>query len=229
LLPLAPGALLLARREVARDRAAGTIEVELAGLPRARGEAVAAELARLAIVPARVALAGADGEPVHDFLPALRGAGLVAPASRAPAIAWAVVGFLFLLNLGVLVWRDEARVEAFDALVAAQRPAVGLTQRLQRRIARFDGLAAAASARRASEPLARLGAVGTALPPGAFLQRFELDGDTLRLAGYKPAGANLVAALRQNPRFADVRALRSDGVAELPGAQPFDISARVVR
>jgi hypothetical protein len=231
LLPLAPDAVLVARRAVARDRAAGTAEVEIAGLPLSLGSAVAAEIARLGVVPARVGLLGADGEewPGLDFLPAMRARGLVAPGSRQPLLFWAVAAFLFLLNIAVLVWRDEARVEAIQALVDGQRPAVAATQRLQRRIARFDALAAAASARRSREPLALMGRVAAALPEGAYLLRFDVEGDTLRLSGYKPAGANIVAALRADPGLGEVRALRSDSQAERPGAQAFDISARVLR
>ncbi len=230
LLPLAPEAVLVARRIVARDRAAGLIEVEVAALPVALGSAVAGECARLGLQPARVGLAGSDGEelPGFDFLPALRERGLLPPGSRQPLLFWAITAFLFLLNIAVLVWRDEARVEAMQALVDGQRPAVVLTQRLQRRIIRFDALAAAASARRSREPLALLGRVATALPEGAYLLRFDLEGDALRLSGYKPSGANIVAALRADPGLAEVRALRSDGQAERPGAQPFDVSARVL-
>lgn len=230
LLPLAPDAVLVARRIVARDRATGLVEVEVAALPVPLGSAVAAEIGRLGLVPARVGLAGNDGNevPGFDFLPALRSRGLLPPGSRQPLLFWAITAFLFLLNIAVLVWRDEARVEAMQALVDEQRPAVALTQRLQRRITRFDALAAAASARRSREPLALLGRVATALPEGAFLLRFDLEGDALRLSGYKPPGANIVAALRADPGLAEVRALRSDGQAERPGAQPFDVSARVL-
>lgn len=230
LLPAGPGAMVLARRVVARDSSG--ITVELAALPLATGSAMADTLDRLGVRPARIGLV--DGHdamlPGFDFLPDLRRHGLVPPASRQPALWWTIVGFLVMLTVAVAVWRDAAANDALAALVAEQQPAVTQLQGLQRRISRLDAVAAGAARARDRQPLALIGRVAARLPEGSFLLRFEIDGDRLRLTGYKPPGGNLVQALRADPGLTEVRAVRSDSGADLAdGLQPFDVSARVVR
>ena len=228
LLPLAPEALLAAMRPVGRDAAQGLVTVAVAGLPLARAEPLAAMVARLGIRPARIDVAAGDGGAGYDFLPALRTSGLAPPVSRQPALAWTIVAFLVALTIAIAIWRDAAANDALQALVDAQQPAVGQLQRLQRRMVRLDAIAAGAAAARERQPLALLGRVADRLPPGAFLLRFEVDGDALRLSGYKPPGSNIVQALRADPGFADVRAVRGEAGADLAtGMQSFDVSARV--
>lgn len=232
LVPLPAATVCIAGREIARDRTAGTIEVEVAALPLPRAEALAAALVAAQTVPARITIAAVagGGVPDLDFVPLLRQRGLLPPASQARLLWWTLVGFLFLLNLFVLIWRDQAAVDALQLLVDEQRPTVDATQRVVRRIERFDRLAQQAALRRgAREPLAMLGHVSRLLPEGGFLLRFAWEGDALRLAGYKPRGLNIVQELRQSDRLGDIRNVRNDGLAEIEAGQPFEVSARVVR
>lgn len=228
LLPLAPEALLTAMRPVGRDASQGQLAIAVAGLPLARAEALAATITRLRVLPARVDVAAGEDGAGYDFLPALRARGLLPPASSQPLIAWTIVAFLVALTIAIAVWRDMAANDALQDLVDAQQPAVGQLQRLQRRMARLDAIAGGAAAARNRQPLALLGRVAERLPPGAFLLRFEVDGDALRLSGYKPPGSNVVQALRADPSFVDVRAVRGEAGADLAtGMQSFDVTARV--
>jgi hypothetical protein len=230
LLPVPPAALLLAARVAGEDRAGQSVTVELAALPLATGETLAREFAeRRDGPPARIDHRLQSGAPAGaDFGPAMRASGLLPPASRARARWWIAVGLFLALNLALVVWRDIAAVERLERLVAEQQPAVGIAERLQRRILRLDALATGAAARRgAGEPLALMGEIADRLPPGAWLQRLALEEGVLRLAGYRPREANVVAALRASPSFTDVRNAGATTLAEIPAGQPFEVAVRL--
>lgn len=224
ILPMPAETMIAAARIVARD--AGTMRLAVAGLPRARAEVLAQLIAARALRPVRVFVDHPAGE--IELLPALREAGLLAPRGGAARGWWAAVAFLFLLNVGVLIWRDAARTARLQDLVAAQAPAVGVSRAMTARVRAGQRLALASIRRRAAyDPLGTLARVSAALPAGAWAQRYGWTGDTVKLAGYRPRDANIVAALRRVPGFVEVRNTNTDSVAEVPAGQPFDISARL--
>jgi len=230
LLPLPAVSLVVAACPLARDRTAGTVEVALAALPLGQAEALAAAIAADGIAPAQILIADASGTPAVDidFLGDFRARQLLPPGSRAPAIWWAIVAFLVVLNIAILIWRDQATVDALQGLVDAQRPAVAATRRVEARITARDAEAARAVAQRSDRnPLAMLAQLSRDLPESVFLLKLSWDGDALRLSGYKPRASNIVAALRSNPRLSEVKAVRNEGLAEIPAGQPFDVAARV--
>lgn len=224
ILPLPAETVVVASRVVAR--AGSTAQVAVAALPRERAESLAAAAALAQVVPVDVRLDTDEG-PIA-FLPALRRSGLMIRARGAARGWWAAVAFLFLLNGALLIWRDVARNERLEAVVEGQRPAVAAARRITNRVRSGQRIARVALAKReASDPLWVMGQVATALPPGVWLQRYGWSGESLRLAGYRPRGADVVKSLRAAPGFVEVRNTNADTIAEVPAGQPFDLTARV--
>lgn len=225
IMPMPAETMVVAARIVAREATRMTVRV--AALPRERAIALASATAAAGVIPSRVFLA--DGDDAIEFLPALRASGLMAIRRGAARAWWGAVAFLLLLNIALLVWRDSARTQRLEDLVEAQRPAVAASRTIAARVQNGQRAARVVLARRRSrDPLWLLGQVSTALPPGAWVQRFGWDGETLKLAGYRPRNANVVAALRATPGFVEVRNTSSDTVAEIPAGQPFDVTARII-
>lgn len=228
IMPMPGNAMLIAGRAIDRQPGAKAMTVEVAGLPYDRAVALAAATSAAGILPTRISLRRPDGASVFDFLPAMREAGLIANDRSAAPPWWALVGLLFMANIGLLTWRDSASVERLAELVEAQRPAVSATQRIAQRIQRYDMLARTSIVRREHRnALGLLGVFSSVLPDGAWIQRLTWDGATLRLAGYKSRDVNVVTALRRAPMLSNVRNTTSDAVAEIPAGQPFDVTARI--
>ena len=227
LMPVGPDGALIGARVIERFAETGRMAVELAVLPRAEAEPLIRAIAAAPRAPMRVYVAPpgtrvepGGAEPV-DLLPAMRRAGLVAGDGRKAATAWAIVGFLFALNVGVLVWRDAASVDALTAVVDQQRGAVGVAQRVMGRMRAQDRLVAGAlAARRSREPLAIMGRVAGALPHGSWLRKFSWSGDAIHLSGFHPHGADVAGALRRGG-FAVIR-YGDAGEAPTPLGEPFE-------
>lgn len=227
-LPLPPDAALIASSITGRED--GKLRAEIAALPLPVAEAVAQAIGKEQASPARILLADDKGRPDarFDFLPAMRDAGVIATARGAAAGWWLLVGFLFLLNLALLVWRDVAELNQLQALVDAQQPSVAAAQRIVRQVQQADAVVRRAAARREGrDAIGVLAATSAAMPDGAWIQRYSWEGDGLRLTGYKPRDVNVVATLRRNPFFANVRSAQTDSLAEIAFGQPFEITARI--
>lgn len=228
LLPFADAGAIIAGRIVAPAGAPGRSHAIVAGMPGATARALAERLAATNLRAAEIVVESADAPPI-DFAPAMRAAGLLPRHRSAAPFLWVLVGFLAMLNVAVLVWRDVARVERAEQLVAQQQPAVAIAQQIGRRVAATRAAAArSVSLRRRQDPLAALVAVQGALPAGAWLQRYAWDGATVRLSGYRPRDADVTTALRTAGGFADVQASGDALQASLPTGEPFEVSARIV-
>jgi hypothetical protein len=102
-------------------------------------------------------------------------------------------------ELAALEARERTLVEALEPARIAQARA----DRARQELDALDALAAAAEAPTA--PLRVLATLGEALPPEAFLQRLEWDGQTWRLDGSARDAAVLVPRLAAHPGFREVR------------------------
>lgn len=227
LMPLPPGETLVAiDPQPAGDDADGML-VAVAILPRSAA-ANAVEAATTAqLMPTKVSLLRAHAKAGRfDFAPMLRELGLL-PSRRSPALLWwSIVGVAFLLNLILLIVRDQQAVDRIATLVNEQAPAVSAARTIASRARQFEVNAdRLAEQRRSHDALGALGAVSAALPAGAWVQRYSWNGLTVRLTGYKRQGVDVLAALRRNPLFANVRSTNSDVIAEIATGQPFDITA----
>ncbi len=228
LFPFADGSLLVASRVTGRSPDQGSMTVELAAIPRDLAEAAVVAAQAAGIAPRRIGIAPAyaDGIMHFDVAPALRSEGLLPPPSNARTIWWSIVAAMILLNIGIVVWRDRQSVEQLRDIVAQQQPAVTVYRAIAGRSARLERVAATTvERRRRQDVLGDLAAASAALPDGAWVQRYEWDGRTLRLSGYLRPPVDVVAALGRDRRFANVRAGNGDVQAELPIGEPFDIVA----
>lgn len=225
---------LLAARVLARDPATGRMRVEVAGLPLASAEALAQTLARAPRAPLRVLASapGANGYPASDtapidLLPALRRAGLLGTADRAATPLWAGVGLLFLLNIGLLVWRDSAALDNLSDTIDQQQPAVSVAHRIVARMRGEDRIAQETSAARISrEPLALLARIDQALPAGSWIQRFSWAGNAVQLTGFHPPKADVSGALR-HAGLAVARYGDTSNEAPTPLGEAFEVTVRL--
>jgi Tfp pilus assembly protein PilN len=224
LMPFAGAAGLVAGRAIGAGSVPGRMQVAVAGLPIAVARDIVAALAPMRVAAARVLAEGSE----IDFAPALRDAGLLARSRSAAPPLRAAVGVLLLLNVGAWIWSDQAQVDRLRRLVDAQHPAIAIAQQITARSTAARRIAAeVVRARRRHDPLAVLQAVDAALPEGAWLQHYAWDGSALRISGYRPATADVATLLRRSGRFVAVTARGDDGQNALPGATPFDLTARV--
>ncbi|HEY2178330.1 MAG TPA: PilN domain-containing protein [Caulobacteraceae bacterium] len=227
LSPLSP-ALIHFDFEVVDPGAPGTNQKVVLGVVAKAAAAQAVDAARAAgLEPGRLS-ANAQGEgfsPRFDFLPAVLAAR--GEARRRPkAWWWTAVAVLAVANLAVFVGRDMVGVARLQRLVEAQQGAAGAAQAVKSQVQGEDARRRALIAAGArSEPLEMLNVLTQGLPAGAWVQRLEWNGRTLRLIGFKPSGADIAAAVRGTGEFTNPRAIATDTAPDATGGQPFDITA----
>ncbi len=177
------------------------------------------------LAPRAMGLLGADGKTLSfDFMPAFIADGGAPPRNRA-TLWWAVVAALFILNIGVMVWKDMRSVSEIQALVDAQQPLVTAARKLGQRLTNEDKLRAELMAiRRRDDAVAALALVTRIVPAGAWVQRYSWDGEGLRISGYKQPQVDVLAGLRKSGAFSSVRSTTSDVASESVTGQPFDIT-----
>ena len=225
--PMPAGSIMVDAAIASRGAGDATMQVDLAALPLARAQLIAEAVAQAGIVPMQLVVArdGGGVDPRFDFAPLFRAEGLIAARDNRAARWWAVVAFLFVANVAVLIWRDQARVDQVQAMVDAQRPSVDAARRISARLRQGERLAANAGLRRRThDVLGDLAAIGSALPADAWVQRYVWDARSLRLTGYVAARSDLVPALRRVPGVASVKSSDGETVAETGASQPFDVT-----
>jgi hypothetical protein len=227
IMPLSGDAIIVAGEIVEHRPDGERVVIEVVGLPLARAKPIVDAFSATQYTAESVVVEpSSPGGPSIDLLPAMRQAGMLAKARGELQGWWALVAFLALLNVGVLIWRDAARLDRLDQLVQAQQPAVDIAQRISRRIERVDRIASGAIAMREREPLGLIASLGDALPPGAWIQRLTWTRDGIRLAGYRPKGADVAGGLRR-AGLADVRYTNTDSSAGVAAGEPFEVAARL--
>lgn len=207
-----------------------TVRVRIAAIRREQLEAVISVANAIGVAPKRIGVQNAlDPDRLHfDFAPQLRSLGVLPERKTAPMLWWGLVAALVMLNIGLLVWRDQQSVDKLQAAVEAQAPAVRVYRTIAARTARIDEITRTTSSRRSShDALSDLAAVTVALPDSAWVQRYDWNGASLRIAGYLRPPTDLNAALGKSPRFTNVRASSADIQADIPIGQPYDVTADI--
>jgi hypothetical protein len=230
LSPMPADAIYFDTEMVMRDDVRRRQTLLLGVIERGAAEIALAQARLAGLEPAALGVASQGGDARHfDFMPALRRAsGVGAPGSALPQW-WASVFGLLVLNVFVLVLRDMSDVSAMRRTVESQKPAVTAALRIRKHVEDEAARRVTLLRRRAaSEPLRVINAATLALPAGAWTQRFESNGKTVRLVGYKAPAVDLTAAVRASPVFANPRSQTMDVSAPgANGAQPFDIVADI--
>jgi hypothetical protein len=229
LLPFPPGTAIAAARVIPDSGEAGHAKVPtlLAGMPLARAAALVEAARAAGIEPLSLTWRSlGEGAATLDLLPALVASGHIAPRRDGRAFWWGLVAALFIVNIGLMIWRDVAATNAFADEVAEQQATSTAARAIAARIGSEAGLRKALVAERAAHnPLELLALTTGALPEGAWVQRYAWTPETLRLTGYKAPGSDVQAALRRTGKFASLQTSVSDPTAEGGGGQPFDITA----
>jgi general secretion pathway protein L len=227
LSPLAPELIHFDMDIVDRGDADGRLLARLGILSRDEAAGLVARAREDGITPVALAarIDGEDEPPCFDFLPQAMAAAGERAENKARYYWWAAAA-LVLVNLAVLVGRDMVDVSQLQAAVEAQQPMAAAALRLSRRIGDEDARRRALLARgRRDDPLAMLDALTRALSEGAWVQRLEWNGQSLRIIGFKSDAVDLSGAIRASAAFANPRAVVSAPLA--PGAllKPFDLTA----
>lgn len=230
LFPFADASLIAAAEPGRREAGATTSPMRVAALHRDTLMSAIAAARNAGLAPQRIMLVdpASPDQSMFDFAPPLRAEGLLPPQSQQPLLWWSLVGFAVLLNIGLLIWRDQQSVARLQQAVDAQAPAVSIYRAIAGRTARIEQVARATVAQRTQkDALGDLAAATAALPDGAWVLRYDWDGRSLRLAGYLRPPTDVVAALGKSGHFSNVRPSNADVQADIPIGQPYDISADI--
>ncbi|HEX8232266.1 MAG TPA: hypothetical protein VF559_02830 [Caulobacteraceae bacterium] len=210
-----------------REPASGRQRLLLGVLPKPSAHQALERAAALGLSADGLAVSDnpAKGPIQFDFLPAIRSEGR-GPSRPRRLYWWIAVAALMALNLAVLILKDVNDVRVLRETVEAQRPAAAAGLRLRRTIETERAQRIALLERRArGEPLRALAAVSQALPLGAWVQHFVWNGRGVRIVGFRSESADVLAALRASPVFANARSQATEVDAAAPAGQPFDITA----
>lgn len=230
LFPFADASLISAAEPGRREAGAKTSPMRVAALHRDTLMSAIAAARNAGLAPQRIMLVdpAAPDQTMFDFAPPLRAEGHLPPQSQQARLWWSLVGFAVLLNIGLLIWRDQQSVARLQEAVDAQTPAVSIYRAIAGRTARIEQVARTTVARRTQQDaLGDLAAATAALPDSAWVQRYDWDGRSLRIAGYLRPPTDIVAALGKSGHFSNVRPSNADVQADMPIGQPFDISADI--
>jgi hypothetical protein len=197
-------------------------------VPRTDALELVARARRAGLEPRAVTAADfREGFPPLDFSESMGSVLSAAGASRTKLL-WALTALLAAIDLAVFVAQDVASTRQLRAELAVLRPRLVVVQRLKTRIlaeeARRGEILAA---RKRTEPLRLLDEVSRYLPDGAWVERFNWNGQTIRLSGYRREGVDVAADLRPAPDFADVRNTASEVGGGAAAGVPFDVSIRL--
>ena len=213
-----------------RDAGDGKQMVLLGVTPRETAARYLAEARAAGFAPVAMGAPRGDGGASYrfDFLPALRASMGETVGGRVLLYWWAAVAVLLVLNLAGLVVRDMLDISRLRHAVDDQQTAVAAASQLQRRVQTEDVQRSDLIARQMQgDPLHVLDAVTRVLPPSAWVQRLEWNGQTLRVVGFKNAETDLLAAFRASPMFINPRAAGPETQPKPGASPPFDITTDV--
>jgi general secretion pathway protein L len=213
---------------VERDEENGRQKVLLGVLPRDSATSIMQRLRAASLQPSTIGIAPVAGT-LHanlDFLPALREAEGSSAARRRAMYLWAAVATLMLFNVLLLVYRDGNSLDQLRETVESQQAPVVVAMRLRDKVEHE-------AARRAdllkqqsqSSPLRILDAVTQAIPNDAWVDRFEWNGRTVHIRGFRRSAPDLLARLEASPILRNARSLADTRAATTPAEATFDLAA----
>jgi general secretion pathway protein L len=230
LTPFPADAVYFDTEIIQRDAERGKQRVLLGVMPRAAFAEVLERVQSAGLGAAAVAMSGGAGSNVHfDFLAQARGTSGVGGARARVPLWWAAVALLVIANIGLFAYRDSAALDELRNDVDSQSGTVALAMHLhakveteaERRTALLERLAHNA-------PLRILDAVTKALPANAWARRFEWNGQTVQVAGYKQGPADLLGKFEASPVLRNARALSTNAKPAAPNTpEAFEIAADI--
>ncbi len=213
---------------IQRDQQNERQKILLGVLPRATVTQALSRAEANDLVPSAIGAMGNAGSNIHfDFLPAARNA--QGAGRMKMSYWWAAVGVLAVANIGLLVFRDSSDLEALRQNVESQRATVAVALRLRGKVAaESERRAELLAEKKHNDPLFVLNAVSKALPTNAWAQRFEWNGQTVHIAGYRNGTADLLTPLETSNALHNAHEIGSSMQAPKDKTtKPFDIAADV--
>uniref|UniRef100_B0T7N5 Fimbrial assembly family protein n=1 Tax=Caulobacter sp. (strain K31) TaxID=366602 RepID=B0T7N5_CAUSK len=204
----------------------GKQRLRLAVIIRERARLILHQARSLGVEIARMGPEARDAAPPIDFLPAIMAAEGGGDRRRLTAW-WTVCATLVALNILTAVMLDMRDVSRLRDVVEAEQPRVEAAGRMRQAVqAEQDTRLALLRRRSQNEPLRIIAALAETLPSGQWVQRFEWNGRTVRVVGFKTAGFDVPNALGATPTLTNPRSLLSDmPVKAANGREPFDVIA----
>ncbi|HEY5046413.1 MAG TPA: PilN domain-containing protein [Rhizomicrobium sp.] len=227
LTPFRPEAVYFDTELIRRDAEKGRQQILLGVLPKNAASEFLSRAESLGVVPIAFGASGGVGSNVHfDFLPALRTRGGTLGARARVPYWWVAVAALMALNVALLSYRDSADVDSLQQIVDSQAGPVEVAMRLRSKVeAEAERRTTLVEHLRKSSPLHVIEAVTKALPPNAWTQTFEWNGQTIHLVGYSNGPAAMLRALESSPALHNARTMSHDVVpVKQVGMQPFDVA-----
>jgi len=227
LTPFRSEQVLFDTEVTARDDANGRQRLLLGVVPRSIAIRVLERARSFGFEPAAVGVASASGEGASlNFLTAMRDMEGGTGARQRSTYWWAAAGVLMAFNLFMLNYRDSSTTAQLREAVESQQAPVTVAMRLRDKVQKE-------AARRASllkqmkqdAPLPVLEAVTQAMPDGTWVERFEWNGKTVRIRGFRKDAPNLLASLESSPVLRNARSLTSDPRAAMAGSGNFELAA----
>jgi general secretion pathway protein L len=203
----------------------GRQKILLGVLPRKYANEVLARAEAEGIEPVEMKIAGDAGQEVPglDFLPTAQRS--ERGSARHILYWWGGVGALAAANILLLVARDVSDLDTLQQTVDAQATSVTIAQRVGDRVETESARRGAlVQMRKMGSPLRVMNAATQVLPRSTWVQRLEWNGKTVRLAGFKDARFDVLAAMEAAPLFRNARAVAIQTPAKA-GTTPFDVSA----
>ena len=149
----------------------------------------------------------------------------------APRIVPTLAALLLLLVAGfvaTIYLRGEAEAADLSAWIDAARGGAMEVASLQRKLDAANRQAAFLAQQKSSPAaVAVLATVARLLPDDASLYEFELNGDEIRLHGFSPQAASLIALFDSSPFFSDAQFRSPMMQGPTPSLQRFDLSAKL--
>lgn len=227
LTPFRAEQVLFDMEVVSRDEERGRQQVVIGVVPR--GAAVkAVEQARSNdLEPAFIGVAPRSGQRWNlNFLPALRETQGGTGARRRAVYWWVAASVLLVFNLFMLNYRDTSRTSQLRESVESQQGPVSVAMRLRDKVQKEAARRAdLLKQQKQSAPLPVLDAVSQALPDGAWVERFEWNGKTVHIRGFRKEMPNMLAKIEASPQLRNARSLTADPHAAMSATGSFDLSA----
>jgi hypothetical protein len=224
--PLNPVDAAFSHTVCQRDRLTKKNHVRLAVISRtvAAKALEDARHARLKIVRLTYGSGGDNFDAETDFMKTL---GHEAPDMAkldARQFWWCIAVGLLAINVGLALFRDYRDIADLREIMQSQSQTAQLARQIQKRVVseqlRRENLALL---RQRQEPLRVLDILSKSLPDDAAVERFEWDGTSVRLTGYKKGSTDLQSVLGRVPEIASVRSNGSELPPQMELGQPFDL------